>query len=90
MKFQDSTFNGLKVTVGTKKCDAHMHGQTDASSKSNMSAQLFQSWGLSIGKARPNLIIIPAFIHLRDPETGHLQEDMISCSRQTPLQQSSP
>ena len=21
MKFQDSSFNGLKVTVGTKKCD---------------------------------------------------------------------
>ena len=24
MKFQDSSFNGLKVTVGTKKCDARM------------------------------------------------------------------
>ena len=22
MKFHDSSFNGLKVTVGTKKCDA--------------------------------------------------------------------
>ena len=22
MKFQDSSFNGLKVTVGTKTCDA--------------------------------------------------------------------
>ena len=25
MKFQDSSFNGLKVTVGTKKCDARTH-----------------------------------------------------------------
>ena len=24
MKFQDSSFNGLKVTVGTKKCDPRM------------------------------------------------------------------
>ena len=38
MKFQDSSFNGLKVTVGTKSV---MH----ARSKSNMPHQLFQSWG---------------------------------------------
>ena len=25
MKFQDSSFNGLKVTVGTKKCDTRTH-----------------------------------------------------------------
>ena len=25
MKFQDSSPNGLKVTVGTKKCDARTH-----------------------------------------------------------------
>ena len=25
MKFQDSSFNGLKVTVGTKKCDPPTH-----------------------------------------------------------------
>ena len=25
MKFQDSSFNGLKVTVGTRKCDAPTH-----------------------------------------------------------------
>ena len=41
MKFQDSSFNGLKVTVGTKKCDP----PTNARSKSNMPHQLFQSWG---------------------------------------------
>ena len=38
MKFQDSSFNGLKVTVGTKRV-------THAPSKSNMPHQLFQSWG---------------------------------------------
>ena len=38
MKFQDSSFNGLKVTVGTKSV-------THARSKSNMPHQLFQSWG---------------------------------------------
>ena len=27
MKFQDSGFNGSKVTVGTIKCDARMHAQ---------------------------------------------------------------
>ena len=25
MKFQDSSFNGLKVIVGTKKCDPRTH-----------------------------------------------------------------
>ena len=25
IKFQDSSFNGVKVTVGTKKCDPHTH-----------------------------------------------------------------
>ena len=38
MKFQDSSFNGLKVTVGTKSV-------THPLSKSNMPHQLFQSWG---------------------------------------------
>ena len=38
MKFQDTSFNGLKVTVGTKSV-------THARSKSNMPYQLFQSWG---------------------------------------------
>ena len=42
MKFQDSSFNGLKVTVGTKSVT---HARTHARSKSNMSHQLFQSWG---------------------------------------------
>ena len=38
MKFQDSSFNGLKVTIGTKSV-------THALPKSNMPHQLFQSWG---------------------------------------------
>ena len=42
MKFQDSSFNGLKVTVGTKSVT---HAPTNARSKSNMPHQLFQSWG---------------------------------------------
>ena len=42
MKFQDSSFNGLKVTVGTKSVT---HAPTNGSSKSNMPHQLFQSWG---------------------------------------------
>ena len=42
MKFQDSSFNGLKVTVGTKSVT---HAPTNGPSKSNMPHQLFQSWG---------------------------------------------
>ena len=42
MKFKDSSFNGLKVTVGTKSVT---HAPTHARSKSNMPHQLFQSWG---------------------------------------------
>ena len=42
MKFQDSSFNGLKVTVGTK---CVTHARTHPLSKSNMPHQLFQSWG---------------------------------------------
>ena len=42
MKFQDFSFNGLKVTVGTKSVT---HAPTHARSKSNMPHQLFQSWG---------------------------------------------
>ena len=47
MKFQDSSFNGLKVTVGTKSVThARTHPRTHPrSSKSNMPHQLFQSWG---------------------------------------------
>ena len=41
MKFQDSSFNGLEVRIGTKKCDPRTHVR----SKSNMPHQLFQSWG---------------------------------------------
>ena len=42
MKFQDSSFNGLKVTVGTKSVT---HAPTHARSKSNMPHQFFHSWG---------------------------------------------
>ena len=46
MKFQDSSFNGLKVTVGTKSVThARTHPRTHPRSKSNMPHQLFQSWG---------------------------------------------
>ena len=30
MKFQDSSFNSLKVTIGTKKCDPPTHARTQA------------------------------------------------------------
>ena len=42
MKFQDSSFNGLKVILGTK-------GGMHTRSKSNMPHQLFQSWGHNDG-----------------------------------------
>ena len=42
MKFQDSSFNCLKVTRGTKSVT---HTRTNGRSKSNMPHQLFQSWG---------------------------------------------
>ena len=46
MKFQDSSFNGLKVTVGTKSVThPRTHAPTNGRSKSNMPHQLFQSWG---------------------------------------------
>ena len=46
MKFQDSSFNSLKVTVGTKSMK---HPRTNGRSKSNMPNQLFQSWGHNEG-----------------------------------------
>ena len=46
MKFQDFSFNGLKVTVGTKSVT---HARTHAHTKSNMPHQLFQSWGHNEG-----------------------------------------
>ena len=52
MKFQDSSFNGLKVTVGTKSVT---HAPTHARSKSNMPHQLFQSWGHN--NTEPNYIL---------------------------------
>ena len=46
MKFKDSSFNDLKVTVGTKSVThAPTHARTHARSESNMPHQLFQSWG---------------------------------------------
>ena len=42
MKFQDSSFNGFKVTVGTKSVT---HPRMHAHSKSNMPHRLFQIWG---------------------------------------------
>ena len=42
MKFQDFSFNGLKVTVGTKSVT---HPRTHPRSQSNIPYQLFQSWG---------------------------------------------
>ena len=46
MKFQDTSFNSLKVTVGSKKCDAHTDARTHAyMSKSNMPTIFFQRWG---------------------------------------------
>ena len=44
MKFQDSSFNGLKVTVGTKSVT---HAPTHARSKSNMPHQLFKVGGIN-------------------------------------------
>ena len=43
MKFQDSSFKGFKVTVGTKSV-THPRNHPKRS-KSNMPHQLFQSWG---------------------------------------------
>ena len=46
MKFQDSSFNGLNVTVGTRSVThAPTHARTHGRSKSNTPHQLFQSWG---------------------------------------------
>ena len=42
MKFQDSSFNGLKVTVCTKSVT---QAPTNGRSKSNMPHQVFQIWG---------------------------------------------
>ena len=43
MKFQDSSFNGSKVTVGTKSVT---HPRTNGRSKSNMPHQLFKVGGI--------------------------------------------
>ena len=51
MKFQDSSFNGLKVTVGTKSV-------THPRSKSNMPHQLFQSWRFKVGGIITNLTTV--------------------------------
>ena len=54
MKFQDSSFNGLKVTVGTKSVT---HAPTHARSKSNMPHQLFQSLGHNYKELKPILLL---------------------------------
>ena len=59
MKFQDSSFNGLKVIVGTKSVT---HAPTHARSKSNMPHQLFQSWGHN----NANVMIKMVGLHLID------------------------
>ena len=72
MKFQDSSFNGLKVTVGTKSVThAPTHARTHARSKSNMPHQLSQSWGhkysyicIAQKKYKHNLLRFIQFIEL--------------------------
>ena len=45
MKFQDSSLNGLKVTVGTKKCDPRTHACTHAP-KAICPINFFKVWGI--------------------------------------------
>ena len=59
MKFQDSSFNGLKVTVGTKSVT---QARTHARSKSIMPHQLFPSWG---HKKRLDIVGIAAITYLQ-------------------------
>ena len=61
MKFQVSSFNGLKVTVGTKSVT---HARTHARSKSNMPHQLFQSWGHKNGYQKKTIIGIITYLEL--------------------------
>ena len=49
MKFQDSSFNGLKVTVGTKKCDPLTHAPTH-DPKAICPINFFKVWGIIIVK----------------------------------------
>ena len=76
MKFQDSSFNGLKVTVCTKSVT---HTPTNGRSKSNMPYQLFQSWGhkdrvttvndVSVGVTGHNL-------HAQSPQEAEVEKSM--------------
>ena len=43
VKFQDSIFNGSKVTVGIKDRDGRKERRTHGQAKNNMPLQLFQS-----------------------------------------------
>ena len=61
MKFQDSSFNGLKVTVGKRSVT---HAPTHARSKSNMPHQLFQSWGHNYHQIHTLYYVSPAHDHL--------------------------
>ena len=71
MKFQDSSFNGLKVTVGTKSVT---HARTHARSKSHMPHQLFQSWGHN--KARDTCSLNASSVGGKDRKSP-LTEDQI-------------
>ena len=71
MKFQDSNFNGLKVTVGTKSVT---HARTHPCSKSNMPHQLIQSWGhkhsVNISQYKPFMTLASSCVS--EFESGHL------------------
>ena len=47
MKFQDSSFNGLKVIVGTKKCDPRTHPRMHAP-KAICPVNFFKVGGINI------------------------------------------
>ena len=47
MEFQDSSFNGLKVTVGTKKCDPLTHAP-----KAICPINFFKVGGINSSKAK--------------------------------------
>ena len=81
MKFQDSSFNGLKVTVGTKSVThPRTHSRMHARSKSNMPHQLFQSWGHNHDKCGNNTAftsqhvkIVSRFVEVRNKANMYLE-----------------
>ena len=63
MKFQDSSFNGLKVTVGTKSVThPRTHAPTNGRSKSNMPHQVG-------GIIKPAKMSARAYIEKLRPQT---------------------